>query len=144
MMKQFRFLLERLLQRGSQCSEIFRHVFAEMHSQRAPSALCEHGEVTSRLSCLHDAEGILLSGHGEINGIVASDLQKHSAVGPPFVRLTGRVQKARPESENGGNYLLVANRVPNLLQCTPIGVIHCDVAEDAEVVTWLNPREVSL
>src|SRR5262249_25063028 len=123
------YLLECLLQCRSQCSEIFRHVFAEMHSQRASSPLRQHCEITSSLSGLHDAKRVFLPGHGKVDRVVTSDLQKHAAVRPSFVCLTRRVQKARPETKNSRNNLFIANTVTNLLQCAFIGVIHGDVPE---------------
>src|SRR5260370_33162077 len=54
------------------------------------------------------------------------------------------MQKARAEAENRGHFFLVAQGVTNCLQRFFICGIHGDVAEDAKVITCLEPRKMGL
>src|SRR5579884_1023509 len=89
-----------------------RKILTQMHAQCAAIALSQYLEVASRLSCFHDTEGELLSRNGNVDGVVASDLQKDSRIGTAFVRLPGRMQEPWTEAEAGGRALLVANCRP--------------------------------
>ena len=45
---------------------------------------------------------LFLPGHGQVNCVVAGDLQEHTGVRTSLVRLTRRVQKAGTEAQTGG------------------------------------------
>ena len=80
-----------------------------MNAQGAPVALGENLEITARLRRFDDAEGVALAGHGQIDGIIAGELQKHAGVGAALIGLAGGVQESRTESETCGHALLVAD-----------------------------------
>ena len=81
-----------------------------MDPQSAPPAIGQNLKISARLRRLHDAESVFLSGHRQVDRIVAGDLQEHSRIRPAFVRLSRRVQEARAEAETGRNAFLVAHQ----------------------------------
>ena len=99
--------------------------------KRPSPAIGQHLEISARLRCLHDSEGVFLSGHRQFDGIVAGDLQKHSGVRATFVGLSRRVQESRAESQTGRHALLVAHQMPQRLQTFFVLAVHLDVAEHA-------------
>src|SRR2546425_7785935 len=58
---------------------------AEMHAEGPAAALRQHLEVAARLRRLHHPESIGLSGHRQIGGVPACDLQEDAAVRPALV-----------------------------------------------------------
>src|SRR5215471_19924560 len=78
---------QRLLDGLAEFCQIALDVFAEMNTQRAAPALGKHGKVAARLSSLHDAESVFLPGHGNVRGVIAGDLQEHTAVRATLVSL---------------------------------------------------------
>src|ERR1700737_1194026 len=113
-----------------------------MYAQSASSALREHGEVAAGLRGFHGAKSILLPGHRQIHSIVAGNLQKDAAVGATLVSLPRRVQEARTESKNSGNFFLIADGKTDALQRFLICFIHSDVTEYGEVIAGGQPPEV--
>src|SRR4029077_3999718 len=89
---------------------------AEMHAQGAAAALGQYLEITASLCRLHGAERVLLSGHGQVVGVVTRQLQEHTGIGAALVGLSSGVQKARTKAEAGGDVLPVAHGVPDRLQ----------------------------
>src|SRR3979411_2863589 len=78
-------------------------ISSQMHPQSAASPLGQHLEVSARLRCLDNPKGVFLTWHRHIECIVACDLQKDSGIRPALVRLSSRVQKARPKAQTGGD-----------------------------------------
>src|SRR6478609_1166631 len=72
-----------------------------MDAQPATAALAQDGQIALRLGGLHDPDAELLSGYGHVLWIVARDLNEDAVGWSAFVRLTGRMQAARAESEAG-------------------------------------------
>ena len=115
-----------------------------MDAQSAAAAFGENGKVTAGLRGFHDAKRILLAGDRQILGILAGNLQEDAAVGAALVGLSGGMQKARAEAENGGDFFLVANGVANTLQKFVVCRIHSDVAEDAKIIARPKPQNMRL
>src|ERR1700737_2740707 len=82
----------------------------EAHTQATAAALGQHAEIAARLRGLDHTEGGLLTGHGEILGIVCGNLQEYAAVGAALVGLTGGMQETRAEFGAGRDMALVADR----------------------------------
>src|SRR5581483_2486635 len=99
----------------SQLCEPCRDIAAQMHMQRAAAPLAKNFEIAARLRRFYDAERILLARHRNIARVVAGDLHEHARIRPPFVRLPGRVEKSRPESQACRRFLRVANLATDLL-----------------------------
>ena len=100
-----------------------------MHAQRAPAALGEHVEIAAGLGRLDHAEARLLARHGEILGVIASDLQEHAAVGAAFLGLPGGMQEARAEFRTGRDLALVAHPKPHPLQALDMGAVALDIGQ---------------
>src|SRR5450432_1407289 len=114
-----------------------------MHAQSAAAAFGEDGEIAASLGGLYGAESIFLVRNRKVDGVVAGDLQKHATVGSTFVGLTGGVQKAGAEAEDGGDFLLVAYGETNGLQSFFVGFVHGDVAEESEIISGMEAAEMS-
>ena len=125
---------------GFEALEAGLEIRAEMNTQGAASALGQDLNVTPRLGCLDDTEGVGLSGDGEVHGIVARDLKEDAGVSSPFVGLAGGVQEPRAEADTGGNVLGVANFRANRCKNGFVLGIHLDVAEQGEVVAGSEAR----
>src|SRR5207247_7970889 len=113
-----------------------------MHAQGAAATFGENGKIASGLRGLDDTESVFLPRHGQIAGAVTSDLQKNAAVRPAFVGLPGRVQKARTETKDCGDFFLITHSMPQALQPFFIFHIHRDVAEDCKVIACAEPRNM--
>ena len=113
--RYFVFLTNGLLNGVGQSREAGFHVFAKMHAKGSAAAFGENREVAASLCGFHDAESVFLAGNREIDGVIASDLEKYAAVRSTFVGLSGGVQEARAESEDGGDFFGVANPVTDAL-----------------------------
>src|SRR5260370_14582689 len=90
-------------------------VFSERHTQRAAAAFGKDREIAAGLCRFHDAEGVPLTWDLQILGVIASDLEKNAAVGAAFVGLSGGLQEAWAETENGVHFFLVAHAMSNPL-----------------------------
>src|SRR6516165_9493593 len=94
-------LLHGLLDRSAQRSETGIEITGDLRPQCAPAALGKNIVIATRLRRLDDAKRIGLSGHRQVRGIVARDLQKDAAVWSALVGLSGRMLETRPEADTG-------------------------------------------
>ncbi len=62
----------------AQAGEIGRQILAEVNTERAAMAICEHLKISTSLGRLHHPERILLLRYRQVFGVVAGDLQEHS------------------------------------------------------------------
>src|SRR5882762_6589462 len=106
-----------------------------MDAKRTTAAFGENVEVAAGLRSFYGPERIFLARDGEIESVVAGDLQKDAAVRTAFISLAGGVQKARAEAEAGGDFLFVADDVAKLLQDFFVFRVHRNVAENGEVIS---------
>src|SRR5215472_10802969 len=113
-------------------------MLAEVHAQSAAAALREYLEISACLSGFDHTEGVFLPRDGEIQGVVTGDLQEDAAVGAAFVGLPGGMQETRAEAQTGGDFLGVADGLPNGLQGLFVIAVHREVAENSEVVARAN------
>src|SRR5207244_12612671 len=74
-----------------------------MHSERATVAFAKDREVATRFSGLDDAKRVFLTGHGNVRGVVARDLEEDAGIRSPLVGLPGRVQETRAEPQARGD-----------------------------------------
>src|SRR5439155_19348854 len=106
------------------------NIGAQMHAQGPAVTLGEHFKIAPRLRRFHHAESVPLAGDLQIVGIVASDLQKNSAVRAALVSLSGRVEKARSETQARRHALRVPYFVPYILQSALVCSAHLDVCQE--------------
>ena len=76
----------------------------------------------------------------DITCFIGRDLQKHAAVGPAFVGLSGRMQESWTEAKTSGDMLAVANRVPERLQQRLVLRIHLNIGKNGEVIACAEAR----
>src|SRR5208337_338216 len=69
--------LQSLFYQCCQLRESCSYVAAEVHAQRAAIAVGQNLEVSASLCRFHHSESVLLSGDGQVLGVVARDLQEH-------------------------------------------------------------------
>src|SRR5258708_1852313 len=143
-MKWFSDLRDCLLHGFRKRRESRLQILPQVHTQCAAAAFGKNREVAAGLCGFHDPEGVFLPGYRKILGIVASDLQKTAAMGTAFVGLSSGVQEARAKAETGGYFFLIPHGVPDRLQRLFIRGIHRDIAEDCEIVTRRQSREMRL
>ena len=74
-----------------QCLEARSDICAKMSTQGTAVALQQDLEISAGLSRFDHAERVLLSRHGQIDGVIAGDLEEHPRVWPTFVSLSSRV-----------------------------------------------------
>src|ERR1700737_1388765 len=110
---------------------------SQMPPQSTTSPLGQHLEVSARLRCLNNPKGVFLTGYRHIECIGACDLQEDSGIRPALVRLSSRVQKARPKAQTGSDALVIAHLVPQSLKTLFVLRIHLHIAERGELVTGL-------
>src|SRR5215472_315491 len=65
------------------------HIHRQMYTQCATLTFGQNLKIATRLRCLDDAESVFLLRYGQIDGVIAGDLQEYAAVGAAFVRLSG-------------------------------------------------------
>ena len=70
-----------------------------MDAEGAAAAVEQDLEIATGLSGFDDAESVFLAGNGEVEGVVACDLQDHSVVTAALVSLSGRMQESRAKAE---------------------------------------------
>ncbi|WP_212577694.1 hypothetical protein, partial [Vibrio parahaemolyticus] len=58
-------------------------------------------KITTRLSRFDYAEGEFLSGDGQVEFVICSDLKENAGVRPAFISLSGRVKESRAEAKTG-------------------------------------------
>ncbi len=83
------------------------------------------------------------SGHGQIDGIIAGDLQENSRVRAAFISLPGGMQEARAKSKTSGGVFFVAHGMAKLLQFSFVLRSHLNEAEESEVVASADAIEMS-
>src|SRR4030095_5037939 len=105
-----------------------------MYPQGATLALQQHVEVASRLGRFDDAECVLLPGHGNIERIVAGELQEDTGVRSTLVCLPGRVQETRSEFQTRRDTRRAEDLIADRLQLALVRVVHLEVGEQREVV----------
>src|SRR5579862_6830921 len=76
-----------------------------MDAESAAAAFGEDGEIAASLSGLNNAEGVFLSGDGQVGSIVASDLEEDAAVGAAFVGLPVEWRKRGPKPRQVATFL---------------------------------------
>jgi len=129
-----------LLHGFRELGEIALYILAQVHAQGAPAAFRQHREIAAGLRRLDHAEGVLLSRHGKVGGIIAGNLKEHAAVWAALLGLSRGVQEARAKAEAGGHFLGVAHQVANALQRALILRVHGDVAEHGKIVARPDAR----
>jgi len=72
-------------------------VRAEVSAQGPPVTVQQNLEIPSRLRRLDDAECVFLIRHGQVESVVARDLEEHARVRSALIGLAGRVQETRSE-----------------------------------------------
>src|SRR5579863_2346546 len=115
-----------------------------MDAQRTPAAFDKNVEIAARLRGLHYAETGAVARNGQILGIVRGDLEKYSAVGPAFIGLAGRMQKARTEFEASRDMMAVAQFKPPPLQTRRIRFVMGEIGQDRHVVAGADAGEMRL
>src|SRR6185503_15590829 len=120
----------RLLERA----ETGADVGAQMYPQGATLALQQYVEVASSLGRLHDAECVLLPWDGNIEGVIASELEEDTRIRSTLVCLPGRVQEARSEFYARRDTRRAEDLIADRLQFALVRVIHLQVGEQREVV----------
>src|SRR5215469_15889185 len=136
-------LRQRLLNSTLQCYQTALDI-AQMDAKSAAVSFGQHLEVASRLRSFHHAERVLLSRHRQVRFVITRHLQEHAAIRTALISLPCRMQEARAESETGRDLLPVAHRFSDRLQLVFVGLVHLDVAEQAEVVARAKTVKVSL
>src|SRR5579862_8096030 len=113
-----------------------------MHAQSAPTALGQNLEIAPRLRRLDDAKAVFLPGHREIGRVLASDLQKHPAIGSALVGLPGRMQKAWAEPDTGRRLGAVADHAAQVLHRFDMGGVALDIGKQSSIVAGAEAREM--
>src|SRR5260370_28470649 len=106
-----------------------------MDAQSATATLREHGKVSAGLRGFHHAKGVLLPGHQDVHGVVASDLQENAGVGPAFVGLSGGMKETRAKAEDGGDFFVVPYCWADGLQGLFMNLVHSDVAKHSTIIS---------
>ena len=114
-----------------------------MDAQRAPAALSQHVEIAARLRRLDDTKRVFLPRDRQILGIVAGDLQKHAAIRPALIGLTGRMQKARTKADAGRRSSAVADYAAQTLHHFDMGRVAFDVSEQSRIISGADAGEMS-
>src|SRR3954452_14737954 len=109
-----------------------------MNAQGSASAFRKNLKISAGLCRLHNAERVLLSGHGQFHRVVTCNLQEDSGVRTAFVRLSGGMQKSRPKSQTGRNMLFIADGMAKNLQRLLMLRVHLDVSQRREVIPSLD------
>src|SRR5438477_3895205 len=106
----------------------------QMNTQGAAAALVQHVEITLRLRQLDRAEAELAIFERHVFGMVAGEREKDAAVRAALVRLAGRMQIARSETETGGHALPVADAQPQSFECCFVLAVSLHVSQKSEIV----------
>ena len=105
-----------------------------MYPQGATLALEQYVEVASSLGRFHDAECVLLPGHGKIERVIAGELQEDTRIRSTLVRLPRRVQEARSKFHTGRDTLRAEDLIADGLEFALFRAVHLEVGEQREVV----------
>src|SRR5246127_4412600 len=109
-------LQERLFYRAAKRSQSSSYIRPQMNSQCAAISFRKNLKVTASLRRFYDPECVFLLRHGNIDFVIASDLEKHAGVGPTLIGLTCGMLETRTEFRTGGYAFLVTNGVTDRLQ----------------------------
>ena len=101
-----------------------------MHAQHPSRALRQHRAIAVRLGGLHDAKGIRPSWERDIVGVRTGHLEAHPGRGSTLVRLSGRVEETRPESDGRGDPPSVTHVVPQSLERDQMPLASLDIGQD--------------
>lgn len=88
-------LLQRIQDDFMEVRQAGEDVFSEVYSDDTTAARRECTEVAECLRLFENAESVRFTGNGEIDLIVVDDLEEDAGVWTTFVKLSGRVKKAR-------------------------------------------------
>src|SRR6516162_6772247 len=119
-------------------------VAGDVRPQGTATAFGENVEIAARLRRLDDAKGIGLSGHRQVLGVVAGDLQKDTAVRSTLVGLSRRMLEARPEADAGRGRGPIADGAADMLHYIDIGLASLDIGEQGCVIPLTDPPELGL
>src|ERR1700748_1090612 len=128
----------------SEPAETGGEIAGDVYPQSASSPFGENVEVAARLRFLYDAERVGLSGHRQVLGIVAGDLQEDAAVRPALIGLPRRVLETRPEADASCRFGAVANQSTEPLHRVNMGGIALDIGEQRSVIARTDPAEMAL
>src|SRR5262252_4448256 len=106
-----------------------------MYAQGASPSLRKEREIPACLRRLHDTECVFLFGNGEVTGVVACNLQENAAIGPALVSLSCGVQEPRTKSQDRRHFLRVPHQMADRLQSRLIRGVHCDIAQESEIIS---------
>ncbi len=137
-------LAQRLSDGAAEGGEAGIEIAFEVDAKRAPAALGEHLEIAARLRRLDNAEGVFLARHRQILGVVAGDLQEHTAVRAALIGLPGRMQKARAKAEAGRAFKPVADRQAQPLHRLDMAGVALDIGEERHIIAGADPAELRL
>src|ERR1700687_3378833 len=137
-------LIQRILNRSIEHLQTSFEIAFEMHAQRTAAALGQHAEIAACLRGLDHAESGLLTGHGQIPGIVCGNLQEYAAVGAALVGLSGGMQETRGEFRAGRDMALVGALKHHVLQRVDVGAIALDIGEQRHVIVRAGAGEMGL
>src|SRR5580698_613803 len=135
-------LLHNLLYQFCELAEPCFDIAAEVHAQCAALAFGKNLEISASLCRLDHAKGVFLSGDGQVLSVVASNLEKYSAVGSTFIRLSSRVQESWTEAKDGRHALTIAHVHSQTVHQSFVFGIHLDVTKQSEIVAGTETREV--
>ena len=113
-----------------------------MNAQGSAAALGQDLEVPAGLRSFDHSERVLLPRNRQVGGIIAGDLQKHTAVWAALVGLSGGMQESWAEADAGRVVPLIAQQVTQLLQSRDMVRVHLDVGEQGEVVIASQPIQM--
>jgi len=91
---------------------------------------------------LDHAESVPLPWHGQIFGIVTSNLKKNAAIGAALIGLPSGMQEARAKAEACGDAPFVAHGVTDRLERGFVRVIHLDETEQSEVIAGFEAAQM--
>src|SRR5262245_48142757 len=128
---------QRFQERAPKCTEASAQIGTEVHSEHASVALRQNVKVSPGLGRLDHTKCVLPSGYRQVDRVIASDLQEHPCVRAAFVGLSSRMQETRPKFETCGDPLDVTDPFSDLLQQTPMGLVHLKVGQNREIVPLL-------
>src|SRR4029453_16166519 len=134
------------LERRNECSlqstQMSSDVRAEVSAQGAPVTVQQNLEIPSRLRRLDDAECVFLIRHGQVESVVARDLEEHARVRSALIGLAGRVQETRSELQARRDVPGVPGAVAYRLQLPLVRLGHLDVCQERKVVARPPPARI--
>src|SRR6185312_3739811 len=117
-------------------------IAAQIEPQDAPAAVRQDREIAGRLRGLDDAEAQVADRHGDVVSRLGGDLQKHPGVGPALVGLAGGMQVTRPEAQDRGQMLAIANEASHLLQCGDVFGAAIQIGQQSDIVAIMGAAKM--